>query len=409
MPGLPEAEEPATVAAVDGGGGVVELVGGQGVYIARAYGYVEEGEPERLLELRLVPARDTRVLDALRSWVEHRAAVRLVLRLPRGSLLLMDGSYWVSIVAGLTAVARLAAGRASSLATVYTAVFSGHAVAEAARLAEIARSRGVTVAYVSKDHGLRALKEKVLLEAVAEAAPGLRSLVEAALEWYPLVGRSALLEARGLVPREARWLLDAALDQSYTDPRFIADAVGPGPGYSWVLRLPPPRRLHRVLERLGPRGLAEKAAEKALEVLAGPEAGDAEALRDKLPRVLDQLPAPRMLYARLGHGDEPLLVEVPGEPGSFHSPGRVLEEPRAGDTWLVAALASRYGGSSIYYNIPLVAAHMNATLDSGQLAGYASLLERLAAARGIALTPSRRLAMATRLPTRRRRRRTRIA
>ncbi|MEB3851578.1 MAG: DNA double-strand break repair nuclease NurA [Desulfurococcales archaeon] len=406
VPGLPEAgDPPPAVAAVDGGGGVIDLGSRGAVYVARAFGYVEEGEPDRLLDMRFYATRDSRVLDALRTWVEHRVASRLALRLPPGSIVLMDGSYWVTVTAAFTALAKLASGRVSSLASVYTGVLSGHALAEIARAAEIARSRGVRIAYVSKDHGLRALKEKVLLDEVSRAVPAVSELVRRSLEWYPLRGRDALLEARRLLPDRLKPLLEAALDPAYRDPVFVDDAVGRTPGYSWVLRLPPPRRLSLAISQGGPAALAERAAEKAVSILGpgGPGAAEAEALREKLPRLLDQLPAARMGYVRLSPGDGLLLVEEPGEPGGYYSPGRVLEPPGSGWSWLVALLASQYSGPE-YYNIPLIAAHLNATLSSDQLERYARLLESLAAARGLELRRARRAAIAGRLSRRRRRR-----
>ncbi len=408
VPGLPEASvEPPTVAAVDGGGALVPLQGGGALYIARAYGYVEGGEPERVLELRYYPVRETVVLDALRSWLEHRAATRLVLRLPPGSVLLMDGSLWVTVTVSLSALARLARGAVQGPGGVYAGVLSAYTLAEVAQLAEAAGRRGVLVAYVSKDHGFRALKEKLLLDRVAGLEPRLGPLVEAALEWYPLPPRARirLLESRGLLQGAALRLLDAALDPSYRDPSFIDEVAGQGQGYSWLLRLPPPQRVHRVLARLGARGLVEAAAERA-EQLLPPGEREAHELRDQAGRVaaaVDQLPAPLLQYMRPAPGDPLLLVEHPGPVGGYHSPGRVLQEPRGSVLEALAAIVSGYAGPE-YYNIPLIAAHLNATLSSRQLGNYLRLLESLAAARGVSLGLARRASMARRLARRRRRR-----
>jgi len=409
VPGLPEAPgEPPPVAAVDGGGGVIGVQGGGAVYVARAYGYVEGGEPERLLELRFYPARDSRVLDALRTWLEHRVATRLALRLPPGSLLLMDGSLWVTVTAAFTAVAKLASGAVQSLAEVYTGVLSGYALAEIALLAHRASERGVTVLYVSKDHGFRALKEKVLLDAVASSSRAVEPLVSSALDWYPVTrgDRLRLLEARRLLPQEARQLLDAALDQSYRDQAFIADTAGRAPGYSWLLRLPPPRRLHRLVAQRGARGILEAAVDRAEQLLApGDEAlEELRGLASRAARALEELPCSRMLYIRPAPGDPLLLAEEPGAPGTYLAPGRALEEPRGRVMDAVAALARHYAGPD-YYNVPLVAAHLNASLDSRQLASYTRLLESLAAARGLRLQLSRRLALGRATSRTRRRRR----
>ena len=405
VPGLPEAGE-AAVAAVDGGGAVVPLQGGGGLYIARAYGYVEGGEPERVLEVRYYPARDTVVLDALRSWLEHRAATRLALRLPPGSVLLMDGSLWAVLTASLTSVARLARGSVQGPGSVYAGVLSAYTLVEAHSLFEAAARRGVLVAYVSKDHGYRVLKEKLLLDRVARLQPRIEHLVRAALDWYPVPGdaRLRLLEARPGLGDSARELLDAALDQSYRDPGFVDDYAGPGQGYSWLIRAPPPRKLHRAVARLGARGLAEAAAGRAERLLSPGERETRELwdIVDRLAVALDQLPAVMMQYLRPAPGDPLLLVEHPGAPGGYHSAGRVLEEPRGRVLDALAAVARGYAGPE-YYNIPLVAAHINATLDSRQLSNYLRLLEGLAAARGLSLGLARRVGMARRLGRRRRR------
>ena len=391
VPGLPGACGDCVVAAVDGGGGVQPLAMGWTLYIARAYGYVEGGEPERGLELRVYPVRDLRVLDALRAWLEHRIAVRLVHRLPSGSVLLMDGSLWAAVTAALRSVARLAANRVEGLGAVYAALLSVYLLMEVATLARTAAERGVRLAYVSKDHGFRALKEKLLLEAAAgEASGGLAELVGRALSYYPLALREQLVAARRLVPAHARPLYDAGLDPSYRDSAFLTDAVGAGAGYSWQLRLPPPQPVVRMLERGGLGRLLEAAAERAYSLLGDePEAGEFRDLATRAPSLLDQLPGVSMFYVRLSPGDSPLLVEVPGQPGGYYSTGRPLLEPDPAVEEVVSVLVKGYGGPD-YYNIPLIAAHLNATLTYRQMEEYMVLLESLAAAQGVRLELSRR-------------------
>ncbi|ABM81365.1 DNA double-strand break repair nuclease NurA [Hyperthermus butylicus] len=397
VPGLPEdgdADRP--VAAVDGGGGFQPLAMGWSLYIARAYGYVEGGEPERGLELRLYPVRDTRVLDSLRSWLEHRIAVRLVHRLPPGSILLMDGSLWTTITSAFRSIARLASSSISGIGGVYTALHSSYLLAEVATLCRTAAERGVRLAYVSKDHGFRALKEKVLLEMVASKAKPLAQLVSRALDYYPLAMREQLLSARRLVPRELRGLYDAALDPSYRDPAFLADTAGFSVGYTWPLRLPPPHQLHSRLRRGGLRGLLEAAAEKAYVLLGDePEASEFRSLAERLPELLDQLPGVSMVYVRLAPGDQPLLVEIPGPSGSYYSTGRVLVEPDAAVEEVLAALRRGYGDPD-YYNIPLIAAHLNATITGRQMEEYMGLLESLALAQGVGLRFTRRYSISRR-------------
>jgi hypothetical protein len=406
VPGLPSPSDGGSVvAAVDGGGGIIPLAGGGALYVARAYGYVEGSDPERLLELRFYGARDTRVLDALRSWVEHRVAVRLALRLPPGSILLMDGSLWATITSSLLALIKLARGTIHSLGGVYTALLSGYTLAEIVKLVEVAEKQGIVLAYVSKDHSYRALKEKVLLEHVAKAAPSLEQVIASAIEWYPLNNRDILLEARRLVPEAYRAAYDAALDPSYRDTLFLQDTVGQAPGYTWQLTLPPPRNISQALMKGGPRGLAERAAEKTRQLIPGePEVAEMDSLAERLPKTIDSLPGVRMQYIRFSPQDNPVLVEQPEPTTTYHTTGRILVEPNTKNTALIAQLAKHYAGPE-YYNIPLIAAHINATLHTTQLEAYTRLLEQLAATRGLKLATTRRTRIATKTRKKRRKKR----
>ncbi len=403
VPGLPSTDSGAsTVAAVDGGGGIIPLAGGGALYVARAYGYVEGLEPERLLELRFYGARDTRVLDALRNWVEHRVAVRLALRLPPGSILLMDGSLWATITSSLQALAKLARGTVHSLGGVYSALLSAYTLAEIVELVGVTEKQGVLLAYVSKDHSYRAFKEKILLEHVAKAVPSLEKVIESAIEWYPLSNRDMLLEARRLVPEAYKAAYDAALDPSYRDTAFLQDSIGSSLGYTWQLTLPPPRGMSQILMKGGPRGLAERAAEKTRQLIPGePEVAEMESLAERLPQIIDSLPGVRMQYIRFNPHDAPILVEQPEPTTTYHAPGRVLVEPDTKNTGLIAQLAKHYAGPE-YYNIPLIAAHINATLHTTQLEAYTRLLEQLAATRGLKLATTRRTRIAAKTKKKRR-------
>ena len=75
---------------------------------------------------------------------------------------------------------------------------------------------------------------------------------------------------------------------------------------------------------------------------------------------------------------------------------RILEEPSETIERVLAALVRDYAGPD-YYNIPLIAAHLNATLSGSQMAAYMRLLENLAAARGLQLKFARRSIIGHRL------------
>ncbi len=388
--GLPEpAPKDIVVAAIDGGAGIQPLVSGGGLYLARAYGYTSSGEPERRLEMRLLPVRDSRVLDAFRSAVEHRAASSLVARLEPGSVLLMDGSLWVLLVSSLASIYRLASGKYGSLGSVYTSLASMELLVSLTDLLALAERRRVRVVYVSKDHSYRFLKEKIVLEYVASSVKGLERLVHEALSYYPLARREQLISLRRLVPQHLQHLYDAALDLSYRDVAFICDSVGFMPGYTWPTTLPPPEKLYiLVLSRYSIKSLVEAACRRASELVSEEELGVCHDTA-RLVKALDRLPRVRAFYIRLSPGDHPLLVEVPGSMGDFYARGRVLEEPDEALEELIAVLVRDYAGPA-YYNIPLVTAHLNATLRGWQMENYMRLLESLAAAKGVRLPLARR-------------------
>ena len=161
----------------------------------------------------------------------------------------------------------------------------------------------------------------------------------------------------------------------------------------------------QLLSRGGLPRLLEAAAERASLLLGDePEASEFDELASRAPGSLDQLPAVSMFYVRLSPGDQPLLVEVPGQPGGYYSTGRPLLEPDSRVERIVACLVRGYGGPD-YYNIPLIAAHLNATMTGRQLEEYVTLLESLAAAQGVRLELARRYTIARRLGWRSHRRR----
>ncbi len=404
--GLPEpCGDDVAVAAVDGGGGLQPLAGGGALYVARAFGVTGPGpgEPERDLELRLYPVRDSRILDALRSWVEHRVAGRLVLRLRGGggSALLMDGSYRALVSAALTAVAK-ASRRLESLSHAYLALASMELLVAVSELFRQAARRGVVVAYVSKDHSYSFLKEYVLLSHLASRVPRAAPVVREALNWYPLRGRSELLAIRRGLDAQLRRVLDAALDQSYRDVAFIWDMVGGSPGYSHPVTIPPSRRLYRVYSR-GVRRVVESLCASIERLMPGEE--EAEACWGGVERAveaIDGLPGVEAVYVRLQPGEQPLLVELPA-PHGFWSPGRRMLAPDDYVEKTIALLLRDYGGGD-YYNLYLVAAHVNATLSAGQMEAYMRLLDVLAAAHGVRLALARRTSMSRGLRRGRRRR-----
>ncbi len=391
VPGLPlPAPRGVPVAGVDGGGGVQGLAGGGAVYVARAYGYLSTGdEPERLLELRYYPVREGEILEAMRTWVELRTAHRLAARIEEGSALLLDGSLWAITTKALSSLLRVARGALTATGSVYALLFHSYSIASIVELVELAAKKRVTIAFVSKDHSYRFLKEKAVLETLAAKNRSLKRLVEELLEWYPSpTAKKKALGLRRKLGLEERTLLDMGLENGYRDPLFIEDYAGPEPGYTRPLRIPCPERIGRILGYTSPKELVEKTLETAEPLLPGKDYEELAAALSRAARALHQLPSPVAYYARLSRGDTLLLVEKPDPRTPYHMPGRpYYREETATDT--LPLLVRDYAGPA-YYNTPLVMAHINATMKTEQLESYTQLLEALAASRGIKLRPTRR-------------------
>ncbi len=397
IPGLPKpALTDKTVVAVDGGGGIQPLAGGGSIYIARAYVYRGSLEPIRGLELKYYPVRDTKILDALRTWLEHRTALAAVTRLEEGSILLMDGSLWAVVTASLASIVKLAVREPGGLAAVYTGFISLYTLTALVELVKATRDRGILIAWVSKDHSYSALKELVLLKTAAEAWKPLEPLVQRALNWYPLAERSELLRARRAAPPEVRSLLEIVLDLSYRDQHFIDDSVGVSQGYSKPMTLPPPQRLGMIVLRYGVRRIVETVCQRVSDYLGEREADECWDNSRRFTASLDTLPSTLLTYVRLGLGDKPLLVEIPFTSTTYFGCTREFYEPDERLETILSILVRDYGGPD-YYNIPLIAAHMSATLKRQQLENYIKLLESLAAAHGVKLSVARSTALSRRL------------
>ena len=392
VPRLPPPARDPRVAAVDGGSGAEPLVGGSAFYVARAMAvFNPPGDPVKLIDVKLLPLRDSRVLDSLRAIVEQRAALRALERLPAGeeeTVLLMDGSYRALVSAAVTAIKRAAYGYVN-LSALYAGLFSLELLVVAARLFRSAVEKGVAIAYVSKDSGYRSFKEAVLLKLLEEAAEreGLEELAELAAKAariYPLKTlRERLLTWRKRVPPRIRPILDMILDIGYRDVLFIDDYTGGAVGHTVVLEV--------GLGGLygGDIGAAvDRMCRRIEEYLGGFEAENCRGLAPDAVQAYQMLPATRMMYVRLGYRDTLLLVETPGY-NTIASDQRRLDTVGELDERVLRVLVAGYAGPR-FYNRWLVAAHEAATLRGEQLVLYAKIFDALAQTRGVKLRLARR-------------------
>ncbi len=155
-----------------------------------------------------------------------------------------------------------------------------------------------------------------------------------------------------------------------------------------------------VKHRAGGSRLVDALCRRVETYVGEREAAECWGSAARFSSVLDRLPGVTMLYARLGPGDPPLLVEIGRPGGGFLSPGRDAVEPGPEVELVLSVLARDYGGPE-YYNVPLITAHMSATISRAQLESYVRLLESLAAARGVRLRLARRTLIARGLRGRR--------
>ncbi len=390
VPSLPPPRD-APLAAIDGGGGFEPLVGGSAFYVARAIAVFNPiGDPVKVVDARVYPARDTRILDALRALTELRAALRALERLPRGerAFMLMDGSYRALVSAALGAIRRGARGQ-GSLSSLYVGLASLELITVLWKLLGTAFEKGVNVVFVSKDSGYRSFKEAVLLRLLAKRAEAhgveeLALLAERCYSSYPLGRlRERLLAWRKSVEGELRALLDMILDLGYRDVLFIDDYTGGAPGYTRPLEVSLGGLYGSSIERH-----AVRMCERVEEYIGGREAENCRGLLDDAVVAYESLPSTRMMYVRLAPRDELLLVETMGE-GRLAGEGRRLSEVREEDEATLSLLVAGYAGPR-FYNKWLVAAHEAATMRSEQMVLYARLFDALARSRGINLRLARR-------------------
>ncbi len=391
--GLPEpADERVLVAAVDGGGGLQPLSGGGAIYVARAFGNIPNAEPVRELELRIYPVRESYILDALRTWVEHRVAVRCITRLKQGSALLMDGSFWAIVVASVKRIIKTALSRNIGLGLAYASLIGAYVIVEIMELVRVAKSNGIILAYVSKDHSYKVLKELVLANYIASRAYNVGHVIRKAIEWYPITDRDLLISLRRSVDPGMRVFYDSLLDSNYRDTAFIIDHVGVDTGFTQPLRHPPPRYLREALLKPSIQEVIEKLCTRIEAVLGERDAEECWGIQQRLTSSLEQMPSVFSMYVKLGLEDTPILVELPIGHEWFFAPGRKFIPLNNMYESLVSVLVRDYAGPD-YYNLPLVSAHINASLSSRQLSSYMALLEALASTRGVTLSFARRTSM----------------
>ena len=392
VPRIPGAAERPTLVAIDGGGGFEPLVGGSALYVARAMGiFNPEGDPVKLIDVKLLPVRDSRVLDALRSIVEHRTALRALERLRdagENPVVLMDGSYRATVSAAVTAIKRAAYGYVN-LSSLYTGLFSLELLVIMSRLFSAAVENGVAIAYVSKDASYRSFKETVLLSLLAERAEAeglheLSMLASEAARVYPLkTRREELLAWRRRAPPTIRPLIDMVLDIGYKDVMFIEDFTGESVGHTLALELGLGGLYGADIEPA-----VERMCDRVEEYIGGPEAENCRGLALDAVRAYQMLPATRMVYVKLEPSGEPLLVETLGA-SRLVSDSRSLKPLNDQEEYLLRVLVAGYAGPR-FYNTWLVAAHEAAALRGEQLMLYAKIFDAFAHMRGVRLRLARR-------------------
>ncbi len=378
-PKLPEPAKNVRVAAVDGGGGTEELVGGDVVYVVRAAAvYSFTSSIDRDLRMHLSNFKAPSILEALRNAVELDVALKALERLERGSFLLIDGSYLAVTCRHLSKIVKVYRKRESSqMSDIYALPYHVHVLAKLSSLIKEASRRGVTIAFVSKDTSFRILKEHLILRKLQELADEdelrkLKAAIEASLKTYPLRGRHLFVEAARNAKGEAKELLELLLNTAFRDTHLVSRALEEhnGVGYTKPLVV---GLAFRELSRIAGK-LREVLADSSLvyRKVTGREPGYEP---QEVAKALERLPAAGVCYVKLGSRDQPLLLESLIQ-------GKALREARielgsydSVDN-IVPVLVRGYK-NPVYYNVWLVAAHERATLKRSALKLYMSLLEKV--------------------------------
>jgi len=379
-----ESSWPGRVAAVDGGSIGIKLDNGGLLTIVSAYG-IGEGVEERLAECAIVYPPYSKYVSILRHKLELTIAEKVMMKLKRGDLLLLDGSLYGLLSIPPISPVRAPSGYGSLLLDFYS---------ELASLLNEASNRGVWLVSISKVSSSRFLRDYALYIIYHKEINKLRDsrylepkdlqsvemllyeIFRSPMKAYMTVRRlkaryGALMDKVELIAREG--LLK-------TPDLFLLKHYTKGAGFTKPLLLGPSSRL-RDLHR---SALANPREYTVKRLLLEEEKSDR--VRGTLLK-LNNVTAVASFYLRLNPLDYPLKVDLPaasiGIKRKFFEVG--MPEPIEEDTvtGLISALKAMYGDKEVY-NVWLYEADRRARLRKDEIRPLIEALERRVGRLGLA-------------------------
>jgi len=371
-----ESDWPGRVAAVDGGSVGIRLDNGGLLAIISAYG-ISEGFEERLAECAIIYPPHPSYVSLLRQKLELSVAKKLIMRLKRGDLLLLDGSLYGLLSKPPITPVRAPNSYGSLLLDFYSELTS---------LLNEASDRGVWLVSISKVSSSRFVRDYALYLIHQEEVEKLRSsrylepkdlqnietllyeIFRNPMKAYMTVKRlkanyGTLMDKIELIAREG--LLK-------TPDLFLLKHYTHGAGFTKPLLLGPSSRLRDSYNN----ALANYRVYTVRRLLLEEEKSDRA--RETLQKLTD-VAAVASFYLRLDPSDYPLKVDLPasciGIDRKFFDvsmPEPVDEDKVRG---LVSSLKAMYGGKEVY-NVWLYEADRRARLRKDEIKPLIEVLER---------------------------------
>ncbi len=378
------------LAAVDGGGGYADLLGGGGLYIARAVAvYSSRSNPSRELLIDILKYRARGYLDVLRMLTELKVAQKAVQYLLPNSILLMDGSLYVQINYLFTKLFKIISKPDRvGLGEFYLLDRLLETMVELINLLKHVEKKNILIAFVSKDSTLKVLKEYLAYVYFKEKYPRLANLMEK----YPVGNRRIFLRIyKESDEPELKSMLNLILDTSYKDVQLIMDLVGSEKGYTKPLLL---GALAEPVKRLKDKIYIKQLFSETMNLY--PFREKQEEFNDLVETVMNRiedLKTPILSYVKVSENEPPLMVEVVSQKNIIETIGsrRFVEETPYFNK-IIELLYRDYKGRR-FYNLWLMYAHNYAKLSRKQFLYYIRYIEAQLSRKHLKIPFTRRYSM----------------
>ncbi len=365
------------VAAIDGGGRFTDLAGGGALYIARAISVFSDGRnPIRMLEVEVAETRSRKYMDVLRSLIEFKTALKTVENMPKKSILLIDGSYYVNILKCLIRIAKLLRKASRLKASEERLLLKTIELLNTiAKLNKEAYSKDIIIGYVSKDSNLNVLKEYILATSICKLDSKLCSLITKTR--LDKVVYDRILSLTGKQDNDLKMkLLKILLDKDIHDVNIISAITDSLIGFSKPI-IP---TINSKLISLLPLLIKDQVnmmneAEDQVNIL--------------------NLTLPMLSYVKLNPTDQPIMVEALHKDLHFNltnTSSNMLVEADEAFIDLLRVIVKGYVNYK-YYNIWLVKAHEYSHMSRRTFRYYLNYLDSMLRTRNLRIPVTRRYSL----------------